>query len=75
MAAGLVLLGFLLIGAFFLVAEHRAHALGVLPYLLLLACPLLHLFIHGGRGHHGAHGEHGGSRSPGRSDGTSGGGG
>jgi hypothetical protein len=30
--------------------DHRAHALGVLPYLLLLACPFMHL-LHGG--HHG----------------------
>ena len=39
------------LAAFFLLAEHRAHTLGVLPYLLL-ACPLLHLLSHGG--HHGA---------------------
>lgn len=37
--------------AFFLIAEHRAHTLGVLPYLLLLACPILHLFWHGHGGH------------------------
>ena len=29
--------------------------LGVLPWLLLLACPFLHVFMHGGhRGHGGA---------------------
>ncbi|CAX23054.1 protein of unknown function [Methylorubrum extorquens DM4] len=47
----LVLVAFLLIGAFYLLTEHRAHAFGVLPWLLLLACPLLHLFMHGGHGH------------------------
>jgi hypothetical protein len=47
--SGLVLMGFLLIAGFFILTEHTAHALGVLPYLLLLACPLLHLF-HGGHG-------------------------
>ncbi|HEV8397155.1 MAG TPA: DUF2933 domain-containing protein [Vicinamibacterales bacterium] len=26
--------------------EHESHFLGILPYLLLLACPLLHLFGH-----------------------------
>jgi hypothetical protein len=26
--------------------------LGILPYLLILACPLMHLFHHG-HGHHG----------------------
>lgn len=43
-----VLIGFLAIAAFFLFSEHRAHALGALPFLLLLACPLMHLFMHGG---------------------------
>lgn len=46
---------FLAIALFFLVTEHRAHLLGALPYLLLLACPLMHLFMHGGhRSSHGA---------------------
>ncbi len=44
---------FLAIAAFFLWTEHRAHLLGVLPYLLVLACPLMHLFHHRhGHGHH-----------------------
>jgi hypothetical protein len=47
---GPVLLVFLAITAFFLVTEHRAHALSALPYLLLLLCPLLHLFLHGRHG-------------------------
>lgn len=45
----LVLLTFLAIAGFFLITEHIAHVLGVLPYLLALACPLLH-FFHGGYG-------------------------
>jgi hypothetical protein len=45
--------GFLLIALFFLLAEHRAHVFGLLPWLLLLACPLMHFF---GHGHHGRHG-------------------
>ncbi len=58
--SGLVLLAFLGIAAFFVVTEHTAHVLGMLPYLLLLACPLLH-FLHGGhRGGHGGHGTQGG---------------
>ncbi|MBI3777623.1 MAG: DUF2933 domain-containing protein [Gammaproteobacteria bacterium] len=44
-------LGFLAIAAFFLFTEHRAHALGVLPFLLLALCPLLHFFGHGGHDH------------------------
>ena len=56
--SGLVLLGFLAIGGYFLITEHRAHlalAIPYLPWLLLLACPLMHLFMH-----HGGHGGHGG---------------
>lgn len=30
---------------------HGPHAVGYLPYVLLLACPLMHLFTHGH--HHG----------------------
>jgi hypothetical protein len=41
---------FLAIAAFFLWTEHRAHVLGALPYLIALACPIIHLFMH--RGHH-----------------------
>jgi hypothetical protein len=48
----LVLIGFLAVAGFFLFTEHRAHLFGFLPYLLLLACPLMHLFHHGGHGNH-----------------------
>ena len=50
-----VFIGFAAIAAYFVVTEHRAHLYEVLPYwpyLLLLACPLLHLFMHGGHGGH-----------------------
>ena len=52
---GLVLLAFLGIAAFFLITEHTAHFFGILPYALLLLCPLLHLFMHSGHGDHSAH--------------------
>jgi len=42
--------GFAAVAAFFLFAEHRAHLFGALPYLLLLACLLMHLFHHHGHG-------------------------
>ena len=48
-------LAFLLIAGFLLVSEHRAHILGASLWLLLLACPLLHIFGHGGHGGHGGH--------------------
>ena len=53
----LVLLGFLAIAAFFLLTEHTAHVFGALPFLFLLACPLMHLFMHGGHGQHHSGGE------------------
>ncbi len=37
---GLIVMG--AIAAFFLLSEHRAHFFGALPFLLLLACPLMH---------------------------------
>ncbi|MBK8069391.1 MAG: DUF2933 domain-containing protein [Rhodanobacteraceae bacterium] len=42
-----------LVIAFVVLREHWGHVLGALPYLLLLACPLLHLFHgHGDHAHH-----------------------
>jgi peptidoglycan/LPS O-acetylase OafA/YrhL len=48
--SGIVLCGFLLITAFYLLTEHTAHVFGVLPFLFILACPLMHLFMHHGHG-------------------------
>lgn len=51
-------------GAFALLAvvllweEHQVHLLGALPWLIVLACPLLHVFMHGGHGGKGGHGDH-----------------
>jgi hypothetical protein len=39
----------------YLLAYHTSHVLLAVPYLFLLACPLMHVFMHGGHGH-GAHG-------------------
>jgi hypothetical protein len=59
-----VLLGFLAIGGYFFFTEHRAHVIQALPFLLLLACPLLHMFHgHGGRG--GGHDHGGREKEPG----------
>lgn len=60
-----VFVGFLAIAGFFLLTEHRAHALGILPLLLLLACPLLHWFHRGGHGarSHGADDDADGGRT------------
>ena len=57
--SGLVLLGFLAIAGFYLITEHTAHVFGALPFLLILACPLMHVFMHGGHGHGGNDGHAG----------------
>lgn len=36
-----------------LIVDHWNHVVSALPYLLLLACPLTHLFMHKGHCHHG----------------------
>ena len=60
-------IGLIVIGAvagYFLLTEHLAHVFGALPFLLLLACPLMHVFMH--RGHGGHH--HQGQSKPAPSD-------
>jgi hypothetical protein len=65
---GLATLSLLVVAAFYLLTEHTAHVFGALPYLLLLACPLMHFFHHGGH----SHGPHGGSERPGGEERTDG---
>ncbi len=60
-----VFIGFAAIAAYFLITEHRAHLSEYLkywPFLLVLACPLLHIFMHGGHGGRGGHSDHGNDR-------------
>jgi len=47
------LIVFLSVAGFFLLAEHKAYILGLWPYLILLLCPLMHIFMHRGHSHHG----------------------
>lgn len=42
------------VGVYYLLTEHLTHVTQAVPYLFLLACPLMHLFGH----HHGSHGHH-----------------
>ena len=58
--SNLVMWIFLGIILYFLITEHSAHIIPWLPWLLLAACPLMHLFMHGGHGHgdHDHHKEH-----------------
>jgi hypothetical protein len=41
--------------------------LGLLPWLLLAACPLMHAFMHGGHGHGGSARQNGADRGQDRS--------
>lgn len=39
-----------LLAAAYLLSQHWGHVVGYWPYLLLLACPLMHLLMHRGHG-------------------------
>ena len=61
-AIGLLVMG--AIATYFLLSEHRAHFLGALPLLLLLSCPLIHVFMHHGHADHGGgHAHHHGGEA------------
>jgi hypothetical protein len=46
----------------YLIIEHRPHLFGWLPYLIILACPLAHFFMHRGHHSHGSPENHSGKR-------------
>lgn len=48
--SGLAALGLIGVATYFLWMEHREHVAAFLPYLLILACPLMHIFMHRGHG-------------------------
>ena len=55
-AIGLVVIG--AVATYYLLTEHLGHVVGALsylPYLLILACPLMHVFMHHGHGKHADH--------------------
>ncbi|NMM12828.1 MAG: DUF2933 domain-containing protein [Rhodoferax sp.] len=64
-AVGLIVIG--AVAGYFLLTEHRAHFFGALPFLLLLACPLMHVFMHHGHGGH-RHGDNGSQAGPDKPD-------
>lgn len=56
--ATIVLMVFFASLGLFLILEHPGHLLSWLPFLIVLLCPLMHIFMHRG------HGGHGGSSAP-----------
>lgn len=57
---------FLLVSAFFLFTEHRAHFLGALPYALLIVCVTVFLWFLAERRKHRADSGSGGKPRPGK---------
>lgn len=49
----------LVLAAVYLAVRQLDHLSPALPYLILLACPLMHLLMHGSHGRHGSHATHG----------------
>lgn len=43
--------GALTVLTYYLLVEHREHVIALLPYLFFAACPLMHIFMHGGHHH------------------------
>lgn len=60
---GLAALGLIGAASYFLLMEHRQHVWQYLPFLILLACPFMHIFMHGGHGHGRGHGDHGSKKA------------
>lgn len=56
---GLVALIFIGFVSYFLLIEHREHLFQWLPFLIILACPLMHIYMHGGHGEHSSHNHQG----------------
>ena len=51
--AGIFMLVAAAVGGYYLLTEHFTHVTQAIPYLFLLACPLMHVF-----GHSHEHGKH-----------------
>lgn len=53
--SGWAALGLIGAASYFLLMEHTQHFFQFLPYLILLLCPLMHVFMHGSHGKHDSH--------------------
>lgn len=59
--AGIIGLAILAVGGYSLWTNHQEHVVDALIYLPIVACLLMHFFMHGGHGHGGdkpSHGNH-----------------
>ena len=63
--SGVVFIVFGVVAAIYLLFEHTAHVIQYLPFGIVLLCPLMHMFMHGGHRAHG--GGTGRSRTGGQS--------
>lgn len=52
----LLIIGMSLTGGYFLWERYQEQLFSYLPYMILLLCPLMHVFMH--KGHGGGHGKH-----------------
>ena len=48
--------GALAVIAYYLLTEHLQHVIAYLPFLILAACPIMHIFMHHGHNRHDDHG-------------------
>lgn len=53
-----VVIGASLTGMYFLWDRYQEQVFSFWPYLFLLLCPLMHIFMHKGHGSHGNHKDH-----------------
>lgn len=53
------MIGFSAVALYFLLTRHATHVYGVLPLLVALACPVMHVFMHRGHKHRGHHRDEG----------------
>ena len=56
---GFVALLFIASVSYFLLIEHREHLFEWLPFLIILLCPAMHLFMHHGHGGHSGNSNNG----------------
>ena len=47
------LIALLIVVGLYLVIDHGQHLVPYFPFVLLLGCLVMHLFMHGGHRHHG----------------------